>query len=150
MPLTNSKADNNVPHIGPRRRYSILCSTPTWVYHEMASGKTLNGEAPKTASVGVADLDPTIASGSARYTSLDAGGLFTILAHEKRGMVVESVDNPGTATLSIIQTANPSLSRSLPTAPFLVGPGECLKATGGSAASKIGFLVRIACNGDDL
>lgn len=141
MPVSSTDG-NNVPHIGPRSRYMILNNSPTWVYHEMASGQTMAGEAPRTASVAEADLDPVTSAGMAKFSDLSKGGLFTLLAHYKKAMVVEAVDNAGSATITIIKTSAPGSSRTAPTAPFRVGPGECLKVSGGGAAGKVGFLVR--------
>ena len=141
MPV-EAKADDNVPFLAGRARYQVLGTNPTWVYHEMAAGQTMAGEAPRSATKTEAEIDPTVGGGKARWADLTKGGLFTLLAHYKRAMVVEAVDNPGSATLAIVDStgANP---RTPPAAPFRVGPGECLKVTGGGAAGKIGFLVRL-------
>lgn len=140
MPVP-SKADGNVPFIGPRARYQILGLNLTWIYHRMAGGVMLNGAAPKTASLEPAAVDPTVSAGRAEYTDLTEGGLFTLLGNYRRAVLVEAVDNAAGATLTIVDSAG-ALLRNAPTAPFKMAPGEYFKASGGAAGSYIGILVR--------
>lgn len=140
MPVP-SKADGNVPFIGPRKRYSILGLNLTWIYHRMAVGVALNGAAPKTASLEPNAVDPVVSAGRANFAALTEGGLFTLLGNYRRPVLVESVDNAAGATLTIVDKAG-TLLRSAPTAPFKMAPGEYFKAAGGSTGSYIGILVR--------
>jgi hypothetical protein len=137
MPVP-SKADGNVPFIGSRKRYSILGLNLTWIYHRMAGGASLNGAAPKTASLEPNAVDPTVSAGRAEFTALTEGGLFTLLGNYRRPVLVESVDNAAGATLTIVDKNNVQLR----TAPLKMAPGEYFKAAGGSAGSHIGILVR--------
>lgn len=140
MPVP-SKADGNVPFIGPRARYQILGLNLTWIYHRMTGGASLNGAAPKTATLTPDQVDPVVSAGKAEFASLTEGGLFTLLGNYKRPVLVESVNNAAGATLTIVDKAGAQL-RTAPTAPFKLAPGEYFKATGGSAGSYIGILVR--------
>jgi hypothetical protein len=143
MPLTGTQADNNVPQLAGRARYNILGMNPTWVYHEMATGATAAGEAPRSAAKTEAEIDPTVKAGRARWTDLTKGGLFTMLAHAKQPIIVEAIDNAGSATLTIVDSQGNQLRTVPNTLPFKVAPGECLKASGGASGGKVGFLVRI-------
>lgn len=137
-----SKADGNVPFIGPRARYKILSESLTWIYHRMAGGSALNGAAPRTASLTADETDPTVTAGKANYADLTEGGLFRLLGNYKKAIVVESVNNAAVATLTIVDKDG-TLLRAFPgTTPFNMAPGEYIKATGGSAGSYIGVLVR--------
>lgn len=143
MPVP-SKADGNVPFIGPRKRYNVLTTNTIWNIHEMAGGATLDGTPPMTLTTDVASTDPTLKAGIAVWTNLTHGGLFTHLAHHKQPMVIEAVLNPGGATLTLVHSDDASVFRAMPnTFPIKVSAHECVKATGGAAGSKIGILVRL-------
>jgi hypothetical protein len=141
MPVP-SKHDN-VTFLPGRSRYSILSLQPTWVYHRMAAGQTLNGGAPERAGEAASECDPTaVAAGVAAWDSLTKGGLFTQLGNYKTSMIVEAVDNPGSATLTLVDRAG-GLIRNFPTTfPARITAGETIKAVGGSAGGKVGFMVR--------
>ena len=137
-----SKADGNVPFIGPRARYSVVTTNPTWVLHKMAPGASLNGAAPKTATLQPKDVDPTVKAGMAQWDDLTEGGLFTLLAHE--GQPIEVIDKmlPSGATAVIVGLDGTKL-RDLPaTYPFRLGACEVLKISGGAAGSTGGFLIK--------
>ena len=142
MPV-QSKADNNVEFLPGRSRYSIVNTTATWCYHHMAPGATLNGAAPKTATKTPDQVDPTVKASMAEYKDLTEGGLFTIQAKARRPLVVDAVDNPAGATLTIVGVAHSHTRAAPSTVPFKVTSGECLKAVGGSAGSYVGILYRI-------
>jgi len=141
MPVPSSH--DNVEFLPGRSRYSILTLEPTWVYHKMAAGASLNGAAPQKVGVDAASCDPTtVSAGMAIWDELTEGGLFTQLGNRKSSMVVEAVDNPGTSALTLVDRAG-TLIRNLPTTlPAKISAGETIKATGGSAGTKIGILVR--------
>ena len=142
MPLP-SKADFNVPALPGRARYSIVNTSPTWCYDHMAAGIALAGDAPRSAAKNEAAIDPVVTSGKAEYRDLTKGGLFTIQAKAKKPLVVDALDNAAGAALTIVSSGD-SHSRAAPTTvPFKVGPGEVLKAVGGTAGSYIGILYRI-------
>jgi len=138
--------DMYVPMIGPRKRYNLVTATPSWVYQEMNPGQSFTGVPPEdAATTGHPELkDPDVVkAGYAAYKNLTLGGLFTIVAHYKLPIVVEAIDNPGTCTLELVGSDGVKI-RNLPTAvPFNISPGECIKASGGSAGTKVGFLMRI-------
>lgn len=138
-----SKADNNVPWTGPRPRYSIVNTTATWCYHHMTSGMTLTGEAPRTALTDEATTDPSVIGGKAEYKELTKGGLFTIQAKAKRTLMVDAVDNPGSATIKLVDMDSHAHERVAPAAPFKVSAGEVIKVTGGTAGGYVGILYRI-------
>jgi hypothetical protein len=142
MPV-QSNADNNVPWIGPRARYNILCNTPTWVYQKMTTGKSFNGADPRTATVAAADFDPVVTAGKAMYDNLTEGGFFRLLGNYKRPMVVEALNNEAGATIEITNSAGTKLRDTPSATPFKVAPGEYIKANGGTAAKQVGLLVRI-------
>lgn len=143
MPI-NAKEDNNVPFTGSRPRYRILDTSPSWVYHKMAAGSSLSGAAPRTTSLAEADLDPAVSAGMAEFSGLSQGGLFTHLGRYMQPLLIEAVDNQAGATITIVSQDGTTL-RALPTSlPFAVGPGELIKATGGSAGGRVGVLAKIA------
>jgi hypothetical protein len=124
--------------------YNIVNNTPTWCYHRMAPGATMAGEAPRTAAANEANTFPAVKAGLANFASLTKGGLFTLVANSKRPLVVEAVDNPGSATVKLIDRNAPAVERAMPSSvPFCIGPNEVIKATGGGAGGSIGFLYRI-------
>jgi len=141
MPLP-SQADNNVPFLANRSRYHVVTTTPTWCYHRMTAGLSLSGEAPRTTTVAEADLDPQVTAGKAEFLNLQKGGLFTLQANAKRPLVIDALDNPGSATVTIVPTTGTG-SRAAPAVPFKIGAGEMLKAVGGSTGGFIGVLYRI-------
>lgn len=142
MPV-QSKADGNVPFLGDgRARYNVLSSRQAmWVYHEMATA-ALTGEIPESASATAAEIDPLVTAGRSRWVSLTKGGLFSFVGNYRRPLICEAIDNGAGATLTLVK-ADGSLSRTVPSAPFVVAPGEYIKATGGSAPGKVGLLLRI-------
>ena len=142
MPVP-SQADNNVPFTGTRPRYSIVNTTATWCYHHMTTGCLLSGEAPRTATLNEANTDPSVVGGKAEYKDLIKGGLFTIQAHAKRTLIVDAVDNPGSALIQLVDRSDHAHVRTAPTAPFKVSAMEVIKVSGGVAGSYIGILYRI-------
>lgn len=145
MPVP-SKDDNNVPQIGPRARYNIVMADPGWVYHRMLTGRTLDGLPPADCDTCAGTTDPAVSAGMAEFKSLVHGGLFTSVFHYKLPIVVEAIDNTAGATLTLVRQDG-SLVRAMPaanTVPFMLSPGECIKAVGGTAGSYVGFLMRIA------
>lgn len=144
MPI-QAKADGNVPFLGNgRARYNVLSNRQAiWVYHEMTGGASLNGGYAKTASLTKDQIDPVITPGRAAWTALTEGGLFSFVGNYRRPLICEAIDNAGTATLTLVKSDG-NLSRNMPTTfPFTIAPGEYIKATGGAAGSKVGFLLRI-------
>ncbi len=144
MPIP-SKADGNVPFLGSgRKRYNVLSPRQsTWVFHEMAGGSALNGSYAKTGSLTKDEIDPVVTPGRASWTALTEGGLFSFVGNYRRSLICEAVDNAGTATLTLVNAAG-TLLRNMPTSfPFTIAAGEFIKATGGSAGAKVGFLLRI-------
>jgi len=124
--------------------YSIVHNTPTWCYQKMTLGASLDGGAPRTASTNEAATMPTVKGGRADYTALTKGGLFTLVANARKALVVEAIDNPGTAVITLVDRNSPSSSRTAPaTVPFVVSSSEVIKATGGAAGSYVGILYRI-------
>jgi hypothetical protein len=109
----------------------------------MATGISLDGTAPRTATTTEANTDPTVSAGVANFSNLTKGGLFTLVANAKRPLVVEAIDNPGTATLTLVDRTTQTRSRAVPSVPFKVSPNEVFKAVGGAAGSYVGFLYRI-------
>lgn len=143
MPVP-SKADNNVPFIGPRARYSLVNTTATWCYHHMATGCTLSGDAPETATTDAAHTDPYVVGGKAEYQDLTKGGLFTIQSNAKRILMIDAIDNPGSATITLVDRSNHAHSRAVPTTlPFKVSANEVIKVVGGVASGYIGILYRV-------
>jgi len=143
MPL-KCQADGNVPFLPGRSRYDIVNLTATWCYHRMAAGSTLSGEAPRTATTTEADTDPTVTGGRAEYKTLTKGGLFTLQAQMLAPLIVLALDNTANATLTLVMSGDPTLSRAVPTSlPFKIAAGEALKATGGSSGSYVGILYEI-------
>jgi len=124
--------------------YSIVHNTATWCYHKMEPSSSLNGGAPRTATTVEAATFPTVKGGRADYSALTKGGLFTLVANARKPLVVEAIDNPSTATITLIDRNTQSLSRTAPaTTPFVVSANEVIKVSGGSAGSYVGVLYRI-------
>ena len=138
------KADNNVPFLPGRKRSSIVNLTTTWCYHRMATGSALSGEAPRTATVDEASLDPKVSAGYAEFTNLTKGGLFTIQGKSRSPLIVSAIDNPAGATLTLVLLSDLNRSRAVPdTFPFKMCGGEMLKATGGATGGSVGFLYEL-------
>jgi len=142
MPVP-SKADNNVPFTGKRPRYSVVNTTATWCYHHMDAGYTLSGEAPRTLSTDEAHTDPSVVAGKAEFNRLNKGGLFTLQANAKRTLIVDAVDNPGSATIKLVDRSADAHERVAPSVPFKISSMEVIKVTGGTAGGYIGILYRI-------
>jgi len=142
MPVP-SKADNNVPFTGKRPRYSVVNTTATWCYHHMGTGVTLSGEAPRTFATDEANTDPEVIGGKAEFKNLTKGGLFTLQANAKRTLIVDAVDNPGSALIQLVDRSDHAHVRTAPSAPFKVSAMEVMKVTGGNAGGYIGLLYRI-------
>ncbi len=139
-------AGERVPLIGPRSRYDIISArNSTWIYHRMKPGSTLNGAAPADPTHAAAEFDPAVSAGRAEFAGLSAGGLFTLLGNAKTGLIIDGVDNAAGATLSTVDKNGATVRVSLDPSklPLHVSPAEYLKATGGSAGSYVGFLVRV-------
>jgi hypothetical protein len=110
----------------------------------MEPGSTLSGEAPRTATTVEAATFPAVKGGRADYLALTKGGLFTLVANARKPLVIEAIDNPSTATITLIDRNTQSLSRTVPAAtPFVVSANEVIKVSGGSAGSYVGILYRI-------
>lgn len=124
--------------------YNIVSNTLTWCYHRMVGGSSLDGTAPRTATTNESGTFPAVKAGVANYSLLTKGGLFTLVANAKRPLVVEAVDNPGSAVVKLVDRTDPSKERTMPTTvPFKVAANEVIKASGGSAGGYVGFLYRI-------
>jgi hypothetical protein len=109
----------------------------------MATGSSLTGEAPATASVSEENLDPSVTSGKAVWSDLVKGGYFTLLGNYKRPLIVEAMLLPGGALTSKIVNPQTSTERALPSsAPFKMAPGEYIKISGGDSGGMAAFLVR--------
>lgn len=142
MPV-QANADNNVPWIGPRARYTVLTSTPTWLYHRMAAA-ALDGAAPLQAGKTADEVDPVTSGGFVEWTNLTAGGLFTALYKAKKAFILEAVDLSMGASLTIVRPGDlVTPSRTFPsTFPAKIAAGEIIKASGGSPGGYAGILVR--------
>ena len=143
MPV-QAKADNNVPWIGPRSRYNVLCASPVWNYQRMNNGSGFTTDPPEALGVGPNLLDPTVSSGRVEWTNLIKGGLFTALYKTGRPFIVEAVDLKAGVALTIVDPANPAtVLRAFPTTfPALIAAGELIKATGADTTAYAGLLVR--------
>ena len=142
MPIQNT-TEMNVPLIGPRSRYRILGLSAAWCLQKMATGSTFNGAAPRSASEDTDEIDPVVTGGQSLFDNLTEGGLFTLLASDKKPIVVDEVLNPGSATAVIISRDGLTTRPFPTTTPFRVSPNEVIKVSGGTAASLFGVLVRI-------
>jgi hypothetical protein len=131
--------NTRVPFTGTHGRYAILNETPTWVYHTMAGAGVLDGTAPATALTTPAETDPVVLQGRADYNNLTHGGLFITLANYGKAMIIDSIYNPGSSTITIVNPEKGTTRSAPASAPYNIAPGECLKAVGGS---QIGFMVR--------
>jgi hypothetical protein len=142
MPWRNPYPDIEAPFRPGRAYYNVLTLEPTWVYHQMASGSTLDGTAPTTAALTADQCDPVVTGGSAVWSALTHGGLLTQLGNRKQPMIIDAIDNPGSATLTLVHRDG-TLSRNMPTSfPIKTSAGETIKASGGASGGKIGVLVR--------
>lgn len=144
MPV-QAKADNNVPFIGPRARYTVLSTQPVWVYQRMNNASGFTGEAPETSGAGPNVLDPTVSAGLVQWTGLAKGGLFTAFYKTKKAFIIEATDVKAGVTLQIVRAGALSTpTRTFPTSfPAKIAPGEIIKATGGDGTAFAGFLVRL-------
>ena len=134
---------NNIPIIGPRSRYSIVGDDLSWCIQKMATGVSFNGAAPRTATTDAENTDPEVSCGASIFKDLTQGGLFTLLANAKKPLVVESVLNPGSATVSLV-SRDGLTTRVIPTElPFKISPNEIIKVTAGATGALFGVLVRI-------
>lgn len=141
MPVASNH--DNVTFLPGRSRYNILTTEPTWVFHKMAAGQTLNGTAPERTAETADVCDPTtVSAGYAMWDTLSKGGLFTFLGNYKSSIIVEAIDNVGSATLTLVDRAGNPIRNMPSTVPFKIGAGETIKAVGGGAGGKVGFLVR--------
>lgn len=142
MPV-QAKADNNVPWIGPRARYPALPSTPTWIYHRMASA-ALGGETPVETGFTEATTDPTVSAGLIEFKNLTKGGLFTTLYHAKRPFIIEASDLSSGVALTIVRPGNLTTpSRAFPSSyPVKIAAGEIVRASGNPMNGYAGILVR--------
>jgi hypothetical protein len=132
------QTNTRVPFTGSKGHSQLLSETSAWIYHNMASG-TLDGTEPSTASTIPSETIPAVTSGRADYNNLTHGGLFIHPWVYKRTVIVEAIDNPGSAAL-LITNPEAGTDRAVPnTLPFSLAPGECLKAVGGA---KVGFMIR--------
>lgn len=136
MPIEADR-HRNVPLRSGRYFANIVGHQPAWVYHTMASG-SLDGQAPATSSKGVGEVDPEVKAGMATFKDLTQGGLFTLLGHYKKPLVIEDMDAGG-GTVKVVDQ-NKTEKRTISSAPHKLAPGEYLKVTGAASA---GFLVRI-------
>lgn len=143
MPV-QAKADNNVPWVGPRARYNVLCASPVWNYQRMNNGSGFTGDAPEAVGIGPNLIDPTVGQGKVQWTNLLKGGLFTALYKTGRPFIVEAVDLNAGVTLSIVDPQSPgTVLRAFPTTlPALIAAGELIKATGTGGTTYAGLLVR--------
>jgi len=127
-----------------RAHYNIVSNSATWCYHRMAGGASLDGSPPRTATTTEAMTDPVVKAGVATYSALTKGGLFTLVANAKRPLIVEAVDNPGSATVKLVDRRTPSIERTIPASvPFHMAANEVIKVTGGTPGGYVGFLYRI-------
>lgn len=133
---------DRVPLIGPNVRYDLLHDSSTWIIQRFAAGAQATGVSPK---VGAVEVGPTtVKAGYASYDGLTQGGLFTLPGNYRKPTLVESLDNPAGATITILQTTS-NHERPIPsTYPFKLAPGEFIKTTGGTAGSYVGILVKEA------
>jgi hypothetical protein len=134
--------DSRIPLIGPRKRYLLVNLTPAWCYHQMDTGVAMTGVAPQTATTDEKNTDPEVSGGVAIFADLTAGGLFTHLQERKSPLVVEAVNNPQNATITIVDPVA-GTSRAAPTSvPFFTGANEILKAATATTGATVGFLIR--------
>jgi len=138
------KRDGNVPP-KPGGFYALLVgANPSWIRHEMAAGKQLNGKFPAKPAATLVDPD-SVKAGLAVYTLLEDGGLFVQHGQSPRGTVIHDINNDATATLTIVHISDPATTlRSLPASfPFDLGQGEMIKATGGQLEKFIAILANM-------
>jgi hypothetical protein len=142
MPV-QAKADNNVPWIGPRSRYSVLAASPSWLYHRMLS-TALDGLAPTTVTLPAEEVDPVASGGFMEWKDLVTGGLFSALYHTKRAFILEGTDASAGVVFTIVRASDLTTpTRAFPTVfPARFSAGEIIKATGGTGPAFAGILVR--------
>lgn len=143
MPV-QSKSDGNVSFLPGRSRYNVVTDrSDTWVYHKMSAG-SLTGVKPTVVGTPVGDAsDPTLMGpGRAEWGDLTAGGLFTLVGNYNKPIVCSAVDASG-VTLTLVTKAGTFIRNMPGTFPFVIAPGEYIKAVGGSS---VGLLLRIEEN----
>lgn len=131
-----------VPFIGPRSRYDVVHSQPTWICHKMAAGSKMNGEAPRTVAKTEAETDPTLTGGRVVFDNLTKGGLFTLVYNAKKAIVIEAIENPNNLTIELVSKDGTVTRQKPATLPFIVAAGEVIKASGATNGSQISILIR--------
>lgn len=125
--------------------YNVLTNYPVWVMQTMDTGRVFAGAEPSNV-----DDDPTtpvVTAGRADYLALYNGGLFSEISRTRLPALVLQVYNPDSIPLDIARyDSGGSLvkARDLPSeVPFVLAPGELLRASGGSDTATVGFLVKL-------
>lgn len=134
---------DNVPSIGPRKRYSVIGMQPTLLVHRFAAAAAYSGELPESASQSSMLIDPSVTGGKAVWANLTKGGLF---AFTGKSLVVEALHTKLTTATWTIVDQDGNVIRATPTTlPFKLAPNERLKAAGttSGAGGEVGVLVRI-------
>ena len=126
-----------VPLTGSVGKNRLVEENSTWVYQKMAAGVAFDGLAPATAVTVSSETEPTVTAGCATFADLTHGGLFVL----QGPLEILVVTNTASATLTIVDTTAATTRTAPTTTPFLVGPGEVLKAVGGTAGSSVGIMV---------
>lgn len=143
MPV-QAKADNNVPWIGPRSRYNVLCATPVWNYQRMNNSGGFNDNPPEAPGQGPNVIDPVVTAGKVEWANLIKGGLFTSLYKAGKPFIIDAVDLGAGVTLTIVKASAPTVpTRTFPvTFPVRIAAGELLRAVGSANTAYAGVLVR--------
>lgn len=126
-------------------RYQLVTDSPTWIYHSMDTGKTLDGLVPNQTGKTAVETEPTMTRARADFGPLEHGGLFVLPCKYSKGMEVLATFKTGTVTFTAY---NPTTNTSrpmgdLPTTgmpPFVLAAGEYVKALGTGTVA--GILVR--------
>lgn len=144
MPV-QANADNNVPWLGPRSRYTVIGTSPVWNYHRMGGAFALTGEPPEAVGLTANTTDPTSGGGLVQWSNLVKGGLFTALYKTKKSFVIEAVDLSAGVVLTIVRAgALATPTRTFPvTFPAKIAAGEIIRATAGANGGYAGILVRL-------
>ena len=125
--------------------YNVLTNYPTWVMQTMATGRTFAGEIP--SDVDDNPIEPTVSAGRADYKDLHNGGLFSEISRTRLPALVLQVYNPDSIPLDIArynESGTLVKARDIPsTYPFVLAPGEILRASGGTDTTTVGFLVKL-------
>ena len=98
---------------------------------------------PATATEDAETIEPTVKAGIARFSNLTVGGSFYWLAVPKKPLVVEALDNPGNATITIKNLITETERAAPAETPFKVASNEVILADQGTPGDcTLGVLIR--------